>query len=309
MEASFFEHLCISFQLSPGKKHQAIDISVSPEDAERLISENNYKHQRPRNRKHIERLAISIKNGDFREFTPIDFAVLDGLPILVNGQHTLSAITAAGVPYSLSFHLHKVNNEAEVDSLYAKYDNGRSRTMRDVLGTVGEELQMDLKERNALSAAVALIDRGLRVTGGNSSASLHYMIRNADHRKVLMREWQAEARQLFRQLEGTTNKKLFYKTNVLAVALVTTRHQPQKAAEFWAVSSNDNGLFLGDPRKTLVNWLMANLIMRDTGRMIDATIACWNAWFKEVPLVKVHTGSSSTEKILGTTVDRNYRKS
>ena len=105
--------------------HIALNAFVAPAAATEIVTEFNYKNRRPLSKKHVSVLAEAIKRDDFREYTSIDFAVLNNEPILINGQHTLRAIASAEKPFWLCVHLYKVENEAEVERLYTKYDIGR----------------------------------------------------------------------------------------------------------------------------------------------------------------------------------------
>lgn len=288
-----------------GGRHLVIDVEVSRKIALSILEQYNYQGQRPRNQKHVAVLAEAMRRNEFREFTPIDFAVLNDTPHLVNGQHTLQAVSDVNKSIWLSFKFQKVNSAQDIEDIYSKFDIGRTRSMRDVMGTIGEELSLSVKERDALGGAVGWINRGLRPMHGHMNAVALYESRDFELKKSLMRAWSSEASTFFRCIDAAPgfNKNLFYRSAVLAVALITIRYDKERAVNFWAEAAIDDGLRNGDPRKALINWLRNNPCGKAINMQHRAAIACWNAWFKEKSLVKVYPNSDVSLKILGTPID------
>lgn len=288
-----------------GDRHLAANAEITPDVAVNLVTKYNYENQRPPSKKHVMVLAETMRRGEFREFTSIDFAVLDGIPHLINGQHTLHAISVAKKPIWLSIHLHRVSSKQEIEDRYSKYDIGRTRSLRDVMGDIGEELGLTVKERDALAVAVGWINGGFRPYSGNDDAIRIYEAKNFELKKSMMREWAREASAFFGCINPAPgfNKALFYRGAVLAVALITLRHSKEKALEFWSGSAIDDGLRNGDPRKALINWLRNNPVGKTQTMQHRAAIACWNAWFKEKNLTKVYPDTGASLNILGTPIE------
>lgn len=285
-----------------GDHHRAVNVFITPDVAAEYVTRFNYSGQRPFNRKHVMVLAEAMRRGQFREYTGINFAVLGGVPCLVNGQHTLRAIVDVQKPIWLSVHLRKVESEEDIESEYSKFDIGRSRSLRDVMGGIGDDLSLKAKERDALAVAVKWINDDFKTQGGADNAVRHYERKDFELRKQIMREWAEEAREFFGclRLAPRPNAALFYRGAVTAVGLVTLRYNRDRAIDFWCASAADDGLRNGDPRKTLINWLRNNPVGKAINTQHRAASSCWNAWFRCASLTKAHTDSKSSLRILGT---------
>lgn len=286
-------------------RHIALNARLSPGYALDIVSRHNYEKQRPFSTKHAQRLAEAMRRSEFREYTSIDFAVLNGEPILINGQHTLRAISVFASSFWLSAHLHKASTAKDVERLYDTFDIGRTRTIRDVMGSTGEDLGLMVKERDALATAVGHINLGLRPAGGKDDPVRIYESKSFGLKKSLMFEWANEAKTFFRAIDPAPgfNKELFYRGHVLAVALLTIRHAGESACDFWSGTAIDDGLRNGDPRKALINWLRNNPAAKSVGLQHRAAIACWNAWHKDRTLNKVYPDTKGALKILGTPIE------
>lgn len=288
-----------------GQRHQVADIHVCPGQAIEAATQYNYVNQRQYSRQHVLVLAEAMKRGEFREYTPIDFAVLDGVPHLVNGQHTLRAISHAGSPFWLSVHFHRVEDVSEIDALYSKYDIGKTRNIRDALHGIGDELGLTVKEREGLATAVNFINMGFRIYSGNDDPVRIFEAKDFEVKKRLMREWAEEAKLVFAEIAPAPgfNKQLFLRGAILAVALVTMRYQPDLAKPFWSGAAIDDGLRNGDPRKAFVNWLRNNKVGTSMRFQHRAAIASWNAWFSGRTLSKVYPATEAALKIAGTAIE------
>ena len=88
-----------------------------------------------------------MRLGTFRENTTISFAVLDGRPILVNGQHTLSAVSTFGKSVLLQVELRRVYSDSEVDQLYSTFDIGGLRTTLDAIGLLAQKVALQHRQR------------------------------------------------------------------------------------------------------------------------------------------------------------------
>jgi hypothetical protein len=287
------------------QRHLAINHQLLPDEALSVVSNYNYANQRPHSKSHTLVLAEAMRRGEFREFTSIDFAVLDGVPHLINGQHTLRAVVSAKKPIWLSIHFHKVDSSRDIEALYSKYDIGRTRSLRDAMGVIGEELGFTVKERDALAVAVGWINLGFRMYSGKDDPVRIFEAKDFELKKSLMRDWAVEASRFFGCIKTAPgfNKALYFRGAVLAVALITLRYNEEKAVEFWSGSALDDGLRNGDPRKALINWLRNNPVGKAPHMQHRAVMACWNSWFKEKSLTKVYPDAGSSLTILGSPIE------
>lgn len=266
--------------------HAFVDVYISPEAALDWVSKHNHVNQRRLSTLHVAEMAEAIRRGQFRQYTNISFAILNGEPLLVNGQHTLNAIYLSQLPIWLSVEFINVSDEKEVSELYSLYDNGRLRSFADNMGDIGTELELKtMRERNSLGAAVNMLNLDFANFNRNHSAVIAFESKSSELKKNLMRQWGVEARLYFDAIRGATvaNKAAFYRSAVVAVALVTIRDQGEAALNFWREAAYDSGMMTSDPRKELANWLRSNPTTKSQRTQHIAAINCWNAWFVAGP--------------------------
>lgn len=259
-------------------------ILVTPAMAEDWLATAVYERQRKRSEWTVKRLLIEIEKGRFVVGSQIHFGLLDGKRKLVNGQHTLAAIAQSGAPMRLTVLTTPVDNEEELGQLYARHDRHRSRTPSDAFAGMNLSGRLDLStaEVNAFGPALRMVLADFRNLHNNTNNvevaySLDYL---ADH----MIEWSEIAGTYFEQVReaGTGLKGAFRRAAVVAVGLVTLKHQPDVAKEFWAGAAANDGLLKLDPRQALVTFLL-----REGSRTGSAThyarhvAATWNRWFEK----------------------------
>lgn len=283
--------------------HASYDICVTPETAAEIVGQFNYEHQRPCSKRHVMILAEAMKKNSFRSYTEISFAVLNGKPILINGQHTLTALGLSRDPLWLTFKFYLTESPKEIESLYSTMDVGRTRSARDAMGAIGLELSLASTERDRLAVAVLFIHNGFQHIGGNLSAAKAYESKNFELRKDLMRQWSSEAVTYFSCLNSPNvprvNKELFFRSSVVAMGLCTVRVNPAKAIEFWSTAVLDDGLRMGDPRKSLFNWLRANPVGNAVHKQHRAATLCWNAWCEGRSIQNIYTAADKANTLFG----------
>jgi hypothetical protein len=125
-------------------------------------------------------------------------------------------------------------------------------------------------------------------------------------------EWLERYREeitLFAQAIGCAPRPtyhLFQRGGVMAVGLETFRYQPSMAAEFWHGMAADDGLKVGDPRKTLLRLLQVNKVAAtgaSTNVQARACALAWNAAFKRRDLTLLKPNTMGLINILGTPWD------
>ena len=288
-----------------GAPYAAMPTWIEPAQAGEILRKYNYEKQRPLDRAHAEMLGLCMANGQFKKFTNIDFAVLDGEPILVNGQHTCWAIAKGSTAVPLAIQFHRVDDTAQLETLYSQYDNGRRRTLRDNMGAIGEELDMKSREFNQLGSAVRFLNHGFRHSNARDTANMLREAQDAEFIKSLMRNYASEGRMYFDAIGKApgANSGLFFRHAVVAVGLVTFRFQPIAATEFWSAAALDDGLRVGDPCKSLINWLRLNSVNRTKELQHRAAIACWNAHFAGRTLNRIYPATDASLRMAGTPLD------
>ena len=293
--------------LGPKDEHATRDILVTPDLAHDWVSRLNYVHQRPRSDSHVHDLAFAMTQGKFRAYSDVHFAMLNGHLHVVNGQHTLDAITKTRSQH-LCVHVYRVPDAGALHALYCTFDIARRRSLRDAIIAVRDEVGLNKKQLEALGSAVKRIHVAFADAWHGTANRPKEFHDNDDYMDVIARamDWSADARAYFACIDPAPadNRSGFVVADVVAVGLITMRAQPQRAAEFWGPAALDDGLRIGDPRKKLLDWLRKS--PTSTARRTDhhrAAIACWNAYFAGRTLAKVHLDAQSSKSISGCDFD------
>lgn len=266
--------------------------TVTPQMADEWLNHSNYDRQRKRAEWHVRRLAREIERGRFVAGTQIHFGVLDGNLKLLNGQHTLAAIVRSGIPTPLQILQTPVRDEKELGELYGRHDRHRSRTSSDAFYGMGlaQDIGLSDKETNAFAPALKYVLNDFRraiVTDGKEFATSLDCL--AEH----MTLWSAYAREYFGYVReaGPGLKGPFRRAPAVAIALVTIKHQPAKAIDFWAVAAADDGLHKDDPRKALVNWLLSHSSqVGDPITYMRNIASAWNKFYQNGTLQFLRPG-------------------
>lgn len=267
---------------------------VTPAMADSWLNHNLYERQRRRAEWHVNRLAIEIEKGRFIAGTQIHFGVLEGKLKLVNGQHTLAAIVEAGIATELTVLKTPVEDEAELGQLYSRHDRHRSRTPHDAFLGMGLSGELDLAELEVNS-----FGSGLKwVLGGFRRPSVHNDVEIAsslDHLAHEMREWGEVARKYFECVREAKHgmKAAFRRAPVVAVGLVTMKHQEEKARRFWGGAAEQDGLTRHDPRAALNDFLRSNTSGHgDPIRYIRHVAGAWNKHYENGELQFLRPGDT-----------------
>lgn len=250
---------------------------VQPADAARWLANSLWSKQRPYRDWHGEELAQAMRNKEFIQGTQIHFVKLNGVVHLVNGQHTLNAIVKYGQAVNLSVLTTTVTKESDIADIYSREDQHLQRTLSDTYGA------HSLREKYSLSRSqINYIGSGLKAIideFGSVCHSRSYEARSADARMRLFDQYGEAGKAYFACINGapTAASKELRVAAVIGVALKTFKDSPTKAQEFWSQVAFSDGLGLGDPRKTLMNWLMANPTRRTNPAARARVVArAWN---------------------------------
>lgn len=259
-------------------------ISVSPETAEQWLIKHNYTDQRRIRPVHVDLLARAMVQDHYRPGSHIEFAVLDAVPHLVDGQHSLSAVVKSGCAIWFLVHRRQVGDITELRRVYATFGRELQRTPADVLNGLGlpETLGLTPKNTELLAGALRWILNDFRPPErvGPNRVPIRDLIYLADQTG----DWRA-AMGLYLECiansVGYLTRPLRLTTTVaIALALLNSPKIMDKAAEFWTSVAHDDGLGANDPRKAAVNFLALRaggaLSMAPTTR-IRGLATIWNA--------------------------------
>lgn len=285
-----------------GLPHECVDCVVTPLLAAAWLNEfNNHKKQRPINARNRFIITEAMKNDAFRKFSDIHFSISGEQVRLINGQHTLTGIVDSGKPIELCVHLYNAPNDAYVEQIYSTFDIGKKRNTKDLTVGLSDDYGLSKHQTESLLVAVKKINSRFKPHCG-TDLKLAYDEQDMSFLRKQMDRWvDSAAYDYFGSISGASkeNTKLFMRSDVVAVGLITCAADPLFAMPFWHDTAFDDGLRTGDPKKTLLAWLRANTTSSKNAEQYRAVISCWNSAKKGKSLTKVSTDSNASLKISG----------
>lgn len=252
---------------------------ITPATAQRWLANSMWGKQRPYRDFHAEKLAEAMRRGEFVEGTMIQFAKLNDDIYNINGQHTLNAIVKANMAIRLTVLTTVVSSESEIAHLYANTDQGLKRSLSDAYQAHDLSNKFDLSKSqvNQIGAGIKQIIGGFSGNHGSKS----YELASPAERVRGFDTYGAAGKEYLTTITGCpiSASRALRVASVVAVALVTFEQSPVKAREFWSQVAFSDALDTTDPRKTLINYLMANdsKKLRDAARS-RAVAHAWNVF-------------------------------
>lgn len=280
---------------------------LNPAQANMILRECAYDHQRPINQMHVLTLAEHMKRGTWQPKDKLDFASLpDGKMILINGYHRMTAQVHSAKDIVWMIVVHDCPDHAAVRALYYRFDtNVRARSSENILQGVGfiDDTGMTKQLARRLFEAVPLIMSGLKIGTSKTTDQQKIAARIADDRLEVAREYAPFAMALAELLHPApfnVREKLRVPA-FLATAMITVKHQPELAKEFWHGMALNDGLSRSDPRAVLLRDI--NERTTRTGPLgTNAVIVAkaWSAFYsrRQIQLIRVTRGE--VIRLLGT---------
>lgn len=264
-------------------------VKLTALEMHRVLQECAYEHQRPIAEKHVAVLSDLMTRDHWQPKSQIDFAVLKGRCILVNGYHRGAAQVRSGKAVVWSVMLHPVKTEAELRALYYAFDtNVRVRGAKDILSAYefADSAGLSSIAANALYGAVPYIASRF------ASSPLHrdnLTTKAVDRRLTVASEYAKAAARYAACLEGVGGfrKKRFMSAPMTAVAVITFKYQSEMAWNFWSAVAQNDGLKRGMPQHALAMDMFSRVRKDGGSRGVHAyapSIIAWNAFFEERPL-------------------------
>lgn len=269
---------------------------VTPDRARRLRDTAHFERQRNISPHNVKRLATAMAAGQFVPGTQVYICFLpDGRELIVNGNHTLEAVAACGVPQILTITRKLVMDENEAGEIYATFDIQKVRSWRDSMRAIGADENLPMAD--TVLAAVRFIDGGFKGAIDSTSSRVNQIAKVEEYR-LAAQQW-ADA------IYGgpTSSTKLLQRAAVAAIALIGFRYQPSFAHEFWSRIAQDNGLTNDMPEKALLNWLRNVRGTSGSSSRIEhakASAAAWNAAWRGEKRTYVKPNQMTTFFMLGT---------
>jgi len=285
--------------------------TVTPAVASAILSSYQYDRQRNLRERKVDYLATEIMRGKLYP-SQIVLAQREGESgwMLLDGQHRLQAIIRAEKPAVLSVMRCTGMKPEEVHDMYAHIDIGTRRGWSDQAQAYGlaESCGLTKTQAGCMSAAVEFILSGFKPSFPEQRLP-------PDVKAEQSSRWAHEFKMYAQMGEGYMDR--MRRTPVIAVALATIRYaQADKVDQFWTQVCRDDGLRIGDPRKTLGKWLNTTgtqggssyrpslMKMVRPASMARACALAWNAWYEGRDLKIIQTPKPTAPIIiLGTMYD------
>lgn len=279
-------------------------MSITPELAAWILKDAAFDGQRKSERHHIELLSHLMRQGRWSAGSQLAFCELDGRLYLTNGKHRMNAVVAAGIEQEFQVLITRCMNMGEVVADYYRHDTAsRKRSAMEIIGST------EMARNSGLPAALLSGLFNCAITLDNGLEEKFYqhepLVRDTDAKIAATSGWITEAREYARLVAPApfgVRAKLF-NGGVLMVALMTIRHQPKVAEQFWGGIALDDGLRRNDPRKVLLLDFASRKLSPGIIRMrcIPAATA-WNAFYESRALHIIKVSDASVLRIAGTPI-------
>lgn len=248
---------------------------VTPDMAKVWLETAPFESQRTLREDHVLRLAEAIERDEFAVST-IMFFRWQGRSYLVDGQHRLHAIQLAAKPVDLIVAEFEAESFSEILTAYMRLDRGMGRTEQDCAraARIHESVGLSLRQVGEVERALKVLIHGF--VAPTQDTRRHAKSIDALHRGVTM--WKDEAHAFYRAIEGgiELHQKQLVKPPVLAVALITFRYQPVKAAEFWKRCAERDRL-----EAQTGEWHLAEIVREEKHPLAlpRRVASAWNAFY------------------------------
>lgn len=277
---------------------------VTPEMARVWLAKYNYQHQRKIRPYHVSSLARMMEQGRFRTKTQVNFMRLGERFFITNGQHTFSAIEQSGTPQLLSVIVSEASSEEEIADDYSRHDTHLTRQHGDSL--IAHEMDQFFgvtpTQLNKMAAASIYFAKIVgRIAAGSATQITH------DEKLDLLREYGPLALRAVRLIEENTTETVrwAYRKTTMGAMMFCLDKQPEIAEQFWSFVISDDGLTVGDPRKTLRRYLSdvgttggastkQNARYAAAHEFVKASAQCWNAFIEHRDLRRIRVDFKAT---------------
>jgi hypothetical protein len=275
---------------------------VGPQFAERILREGLYPGQRKPSPLHVDDLAEVMRRGRFDKGSQLLFGRLGERVALVNGQHRVLGVIASGTEIEFDIAVVDCEDEDALRALYYRQDRlFLKRTDAQILTSVGVMETHGVGSNVARSAfkAFSLIQSHFGDSRVNTDLR---RFRSDDARLAFGVDWWKHAatyERLIKRAPMAVKIKLL-NAQLVAVALITIKHQPVVAETFWMGLADDDGLHKGDARKTLLDDITRRPRAGKVRELAAATALAWNAFFERRKIASLRASETTPVRILGT---------
>lgn len=289
-------------------------VTIAPGIANRILNEANFPWQRAITDERLYAVKRYIAQNVWNPNHVIHFVLLeDGAMWLVNGQTRMRAIAEAGLPQKVGIIVQRVKDENAARMVYTEFDlTSGGRTTNQMLNASGISDETGLPKAYAVQvfSAVGIIAGGLCVGRGSARNEKDIVAKNIHNRMEGIIEWADEAHRYYSAIEGAGKdiRRQLRRAGTMAVALITYRHQPKKAAEFWPRVADGVNLTKNDPRLVLARDLpIRNTSVGIADVSIQQSALAWNAFYENRELKILKCTSEWHLKVSGTPIGKDTK--
>ena len=286
-------------------------VQMPPGIAQRIVDELNFPDQRKVEPARVQNRLLWLTSGRWSHAFPITLARLpDGRLWLVDGQHRLCAIVAHDEPVKVRIIMHDVQSEDEARALFAGFDRSDSvRTNQQMLNAaqLAQRAGLSKNMTASLYKAVPLLMQGLLSGRGQWTQTEFAASRQVEAKMDELLQWADEARMYEADIKVADNfiKRKLMGAGCMAVALMTYRHQPQRAHEFWHGLAEDDALPKHDPRKRLIaDFMERRLNSGSAMQPVYQPMLAWNAWNEGRELKIIRIRDNTRLNLWGTPLEK-----
>jgi len=270
-------------------------VVITPDLAAEWLDIFAYDGQRKPDPHRVTYYAKEMTAGKWLPGRSIELAAVGSKKFLVDGQQRLWAVIEANQAQSFTVIEHPAHDMDEVAEIYVMIDIGKQRNASDILKPFHEAERTGLTTThlNTLLAAARVLKAGFR-------SPTQGLLLSPREMPALMEDWAPHMRTFVETIEPLARDiaQCFRRAPVAAVAMYTLRWSPSKAPEFWRQVSQDDGLPIGDPRKTLRRFFAQHALgskMVNSHQTLGVHTYClyqalaWNAWLdgRSLSILKV----------------------
>lgn len=293
---------------SKGRKEWTEYLNINPRTAASWLDKYSFHGQRPVSKAKVLEYTGKMQRGEWQLRTEIVLHHLgdSGIIKLSDGQHRLSAIVQSGVPIKVSVHHIVVKDETQIGIDYAAIDIGyrRSDFARYSATDAVEQCGLTATQFRHFVPAIGPVIGGFTLSSFHKRAANNYSF---DGGRQLLIDWAPCAQAYFAAIKGAESNTYIAlkRMSCVSMGLITFRHQPEIAEEFWNGIALNDGLRRGDPRRTILQFLIGNKAQGDYGAQHARAIAsAWNNCYRKRDLLIIR-GIDAGEpiNILGTPYD------
>lgn len=286
---------------SAGSREWVDMVDITPAMATYWLENYHFDGQRKIKPAQVKMLASEMRAGRFKR-SEFRMGHVNGQVMLSNGQHRLHAVLESGITIPASVYNFIGDGRADVADDYTYCDINSLRTLAERVQSTDllERTGMTYQNFNALCASLAPIIGGFTPSAYGSTLQV---LRSAAVRQRAIEDYAGVANDYYDVIFGCDGYlgRTLRRKPIMAVGLITLGARPVKGTEFWKGTAENDGLRKGDPRHTLMRWLLSN-DARTTPPMIQSRVVAtaWNAFYEERTIHRFNLGDTSRPiKMLG----------